>query len=1018
MISDGKILLGKGDRQVFLNPRMANRHGLIAGATGTGKTITLEVLAEGFSDLGVPVFLADVKGDISGMCRAGKMNESLQKRLTKIGVDTFSFKQFPVRFWDVYGQAGHPVRTTISEMGPMLLSRLLGLTDVQQGVLNIVFRIADDRGLLLIDMKDLRAMLQYCSQHTKEFMTDYGTMTSQSLGAIQRALLELENQGGEFFFGEPNLDIFDWIQCDPTGKGYVNILNCVQLFQHPMLYSTFILWLLSELFEQLPEAGDMDKPKMVFFFDEAHLLFNEAPKVLIQKVEQVVKLIRSKGVGVYFITQSPSDLPPTVLAQLSNRVQHALRAYTPNELKAVKAAAQSFRANPAFDTEQAIMDLGVGEALVSCLDEDGKPTIVERAKIICPQSSMSAISDETRQEIIENSSIYGKYDKAIDRQSAYEDLQQIEKAAQQQAYKPWEPTTTAKQPTRPVSAPRTTYTQPRPVTYTQPRRTTYTTRRSSTPFDSVAGSFGREVGRALGRGLLGLLKNMLVFALLLTLPVGVLQAKPKALQKSIVILYENDVHCAIDGYQKLAGLRDAIADTAYVAVVSSGDYVQGGTAGAISRGQYVADIMRTVGYDAITLGNHEFDYPVNYVSGLLQHINAPVVCANFYAMGAKKPVYAPFIIKKFGKTKIAFVGAATPTAFLTETSAFFVNDQQAYHLCEPNCYDVLQQAVNKARKKGAQYVIVLSHLGEDPNQTNVESHGLAANTTGIDIILDGHTHSVVPHDTVLNKAGKPVIITETGTKFLNIGHLLITPDGKMHNELLPMQELTAVNSRVKATTDSVQQLMRELTQRVVCHSDVRLRILDENGKQLVRMGETNLGDLVCDAYRIYADADIALANGGGIRTEKHAGDLTYGDIADILPYDNNLWVVEVTGATIQELLRKNCSFLPVEDGSFPQVSGLRFTARVSDHSVYDIEVLNKQTNEYEPLDLNKTYTIATIDYCVTGGGFYDVLKNAKVVQRFDILYRDVLVEFLEKNLGGNISNDYLEPQGRIKIIDN
>ena len=1015
MIYDGKILVGKGDKQVFLNPRMANRHGLIAGATGTGKTITLEVLAEGFSDLGVPVFLADVKGDISGMCRAGHMTESLQKRLTKVGVDDFSFKQFPVRFWDVYGQAGHPVRTTISEMGPMLLSRLLGLTDVQQGVLNIVFRIADDRGLLLIDMKDLRAMLQYCSQHTKEFMTDYGTMTSQSLGAIQRALLELENQGGEFFFGEPNLDIHDWIQCDPTGKGYVNILNCVRLFQHPMLYSTFILWLLSELFEQLPEAGDMDKPKMVFFFDEAHLLFADAPKVLVQKVEQVVKLIRSKGVGVYFITQSPSDLPATVLAQLSNRVQHALRAYTPQELKAVKAAAQSFRANPAFNTEEVITDLGVGEALISCLNDDGTPSVVERAKVICPQSSMSAISDETRQQIIESSSIYGKYDKAIDRQSAYEDLQQMEQATQQPAYQPWQPTTTAKTSTRPVSAPRpTTYIPPRP-SYTAPRRT-YSSRRSSTPFDSAASSIGREVGRALGRGLLGVLKNLLVFTLVLALPLNTLSAKQKAPQKSIVILYDNDVHCAIDGYQTLAGLRDAIADTAYVALVSSGDFVQGGTAGAISRGQYIADIMRSVHYDAIALGNHEFDYPVNYVSGLLKHIGAPVICANFYKMGAKKPVYAPFIIKQFGKTKIAFVGAVTPTAYYTETSAFFVDNKQAYHLCEKDCYAVLQKAVNQARKKGAKYVVVLSHLGEDPNQTNVESHGLAANTTGIDIILDGHTHSVVAHDTVRNAQGKPVIITETGTKFLNIGKLLITPDGRLTNELLPTKEITAVSPRVKATTDSVQQLMRELTQRVVCHSDVRLRILNEQGKQQVRMGETNLGDLVCDAYRIYSGADISLANGGGIRTEKHAGDLTYGDIADILPYDNNLWVVEVTGATIKELLRKNCSFLPVEDGSFPQVSGLRFTVRVSDHAVLDIEVLNKETNEYEPLDEDKLYTIATIDYCVTGGGFYDVLKNSKVVQRFDILYRDVFVDFLEHTLGGRISNDYLEPQGRIKII--
>lgn len=501
MILNGQILIGKGDKQVFLNPRMANRHGLIAGATGTGKTITLEVLAEGFSELGVPVFLADVKGDISGMCHAGHMSESLQKRLSKIGVDNFSFKAFPVRFWDVYGEAGHPVRTTISEMGPMLLSRLLGLTEVQQGVLNIVFRIADDKGLLLIDLKDLRAMLQFCSIHSKDFIADYGTMTSQSLGAIQRALLELENQGGDLFFGEPNLDIFDWMQQDGYGKGFVNILNCVKLFQHPLLYSTFILWLLSELFERLPEAGDLDKPKMVFFFDEAHLLFADAPKVLVQKVEQVVKLIRSKGVGVYFITQSPSDLPATVLAQLSNRIQHALRAYTPNELKAVKAAAQSFRPNPAFDTETAITDLGVGEALVSCLDEEGRPQIVERAKIICPQSSMAAIDDNSRAQIIHASSIYGKYDEAVDRQSAYEDLQQVNQAPQPQqpAYTPWQPTTTARprqtaKSTRPVMP-------PIPRTYTTQRRYT----RSSGPLESMANTIGREVGRSLIRGLMGLL---------------------------------------------------------------------------------------------------------------------------------------------------------------------------------------------------------------------------------------------------------------------------------------------------------------------------------------------------------------------------------------------------------------------------------------------------------------------------------------------------------------------------------
>lgn len=491
--------MGKGSEYVFLNPRMANRHGLIAGATGTGKTITLEVMAEGFSDLGVPVFLADVKGDISGMCQAGQRNESLQKRLAKMGIEDFQFSAFPIRFWDVYGEAGHPVRTTISEMGPMLLSRLLGLTEVQQGVLNIVFKIADDKGLLLIDMKDLKSMLQYCARHTRDFQADYGTMTSQSLGAIQRALLALENAGGESFFGEPNLDIYDWMQCDRSGKGYVNILHCVKLFQHPLLYSTFILWLLSELFEKLPEAGDMDRPKMVFFFDEAHLLFNEAPKVLVQKVEQVVKLIRSKGVGVYFITQSPSDLPDTVLAQLSNRVQHALRAYTPAEQKAVRAAAQSFRPNPAFKTEDAITDLGVGEALVSFLDDDGKPQIVERAKIICPQSSMSSITDQQRASVVKSSNLFGKYDRVIDRQSAYEDLQQIARAEQQALEHQQAMAQQTKQ-------------QRNTSTFQQSRRTTSTSskttsRRSSSPLDSMVNTIGREVGRSLARGFMGLLKS-------------------------------------------------------------------------------------------------------------------------------------------------------------------------------------------------------------------------------------------------------------------------------------------------------------------------------------------------------------------------------------------------------------------------------------------------------------------------------------------------------------------------------
>ena len=413
-------------------------------------------------------------------------------------------------------------------------------------------------------------------------------------------------------------------------------------------------------------------------------------------------------------------------------------------------------------------------------------------------------------------------------------------------------------------------------------------------------------------------------------------AKPA--KRSIIVLYENDVHCAIGGYQTLAGLRDAIADTAYVAVVSSGDFVQGGTAGAISRGRYVADVMREVRYDAVTLGNHEFDYPVAHTAGLLKRIGAPVVCANLYDTKKNKQVYKPFVIKKFGKTKIAFVGAATPGTLYTETGAFFDGERQIYDLREKDFFTVMQRTVDKARRQGADYVIVLGHLGEDPDRSGVNSHLLAQRTTGIDIILDGHTHSVIEHDTVMNAEGQPVVISETGTKFANIGKLLIR-DGRLSVELLPVRGIAERSMRVKTATDSVEALMREQTQRVVCRSDVRLRILNDKGEQQVRLGETNIGDLVCDAYRIMADADISLANGGGIRTEKHAGDLTYGDITDILPYDNNLWVVEATGRRIVELLSKNTSFIPVEDGSFPQVSGLRFTVNTKEKKAEDVEVL-------------------------------------------------------------------------------
>lgn len=488
-------------------------------------------------------------------------------------------------------------------------------------------------------------------------------------------------------------------------------------------------------------------------------------------------------------------------------------------------------------------------------------------------------------------------------------------------------------------------------------------------------------------------------------------AKP---QKSIVILYENDVHCAIDGYQTLAGLRDAIRDTAYVAIVGCGDFVQGGTAGAISKGQYVADIMREVKYDALTLGNHEFDFPVDHVAGLLKHIGAPVVSANFCDNKTGKCVYQPFIIKKFGKTKIAFVGATTPTALYTETGAFMNGDEQVYNLREKDFYDVMQRAVNKARKKGAKYVVVLSHVSEEANELGITSHELVKRTTGIDIVLDGHSHAVIPHDTLLNAAGQRVVITQTGTQFANIGKLLIR-DGKMSNELIPFKTITQKNERVHWVTDSINGLIREKTQRVICHSDVALQF-EHNGLWIPRTQETNTGDLLCDAYRAISGADIALANGGGFRKGQTAGDWTYGDIAAMLPYDNYLWTVEATGATIMELLQKNTSILPLEDGSFPQVSGLRFTAHVSDRTISDVEVLNSQTGAYEPIEPDKKYTVATIDYCVSGGGFRDVIKNCTVIHRGKVLYRDILVEYLEKTLGGHVSNDYAEPQGRIKII--
>lgn len=417
-----KIWLATGENKVYLEPSMANRHGLIAGATGTGKTVTLKVLAESFSDMGVPVFVADIKGDLSGMCSPGSENKHIRRSIDTMGIADFNYCKYPVRFWDVYGKKGLPVRTTISEMGPDLLARLLGLNDTQSGVLRIVFRVADDKGLLLIDLKDLRAMLQFVGDNAKEYKLQYGNVSAQTVGAIQRALLALEDAGGEQFFGEPSLDLSDWLDWDADGRGYMNILECQELFQNPLLYGTFLLWMLSEIYEMLPEAGDLEKPKLAFFFDEAHLLFDEAPKALIDKVEQVARLIRSKGVSVWFITQNPTDIPDSVLGQIGNRVQHALRAYTPGDQKAVNAAARSFRINPKFRTVEAIQELGVGEALVSVLDEKGVPTMVERANILPPKSSMSAVDDILLQSVILADPLKGKYGDELDRESAYEKI--------------------------------------------------------------------------------------------------------------------------------------------------------------------------------------------------------------------------------------------------------------------------------------------------------------------------------------------------------------------------------------------------------------------------------------------------------------------------------------------------------------------------------------------------------------------------------------------------------------------
>ena len=490
-----KVWLATGEQRVYLEPSMANRHGLIAGATGTGKTVTLKVLAESFSDMGVPVFVADIKGDLSGMCALGSENKHIRRSIDTMGITGFDYTTYPVAFWDVYGKQGLPVRTTISEMGPELLARLLNLNETQTGVLRIAFRVADEKSLLLIDLKDLRSMVQHIGDNAKDYKLTYGNISAQTVGAIQRALLSLEDEGGTIFFGEPSLELSDWFEWDAEGRGMMNILECQELFQHPLLYATFLLWMLSEIYEMLPEAGDLEKPKMAFFFDEAHLLFADAPKALLDKVEQVVRLIRSKGVSVWFITQNPTDIPDSVLGQIGNRVQHALRAYTPNDQKALRSAANSFRANPAFKTDEVLQALGTGEALVSVLDEKGVPSIVERANILPPRSSMKAVDAATLQATVQASPLKDKYATAEDRKSAYEELneqreeaEKAEKKAQEKAEKEAEKEKKKAEKKKTASRSRSSSGRKKQSALEK-------------TINSAANTIGREVGKKIVRGI-------------------------------------------------------------------------------------------------------------------------------------------------------------------------------------------------------------------------------------------------------------------------------------------------------------------------------------------------------------------------------------------------------------------------------------------------------------------------------------------------------------------------------------
>ena len=486
-------------------------------------------------------------------------------------------------------------------------------------------------------------------------------------------------------------------------------------------------------------------------------------------------------------------------------------------------------------------------------------------------------------------------------------------------------------------------------------------------------------------------------------------------QRNIVILYENDAHCAMDGYAKLAGLRDAIADTADVCLVSNGDYVQGQTVGAISKGQYVVDVMKALSYDAVTLGNHEFDYGMERMFELLRQVPAPIVCCNLYDVRSGRMVYAPFVIKRVGNKKIAFVGVVTPTSMEDEAYAFKDERDSLIYDLQPEDISVLvQRAVDEARRAGADYVILDSHLGENENARHSDSHTVVANTTGIDIVLDGHSHAVITADTVLNKAGKPIIVTQTGTKFANVGKLLITPDGRMTTSLIPIASVKEKNAYVAHLVDSINTMLHAQTSRLICHSEVPLRITDDEGREAVRMGETNGGDIVTDAFRLVTGSDISVLNSGSIRNEVKAGDLTYGDLLSMLPYDNYIVVAEVRGSTIVAMLNKLMAFLPKPDGQFPQVSGMKFVIHEKEHRVSDVQVLNSYTQHYEPINLDRVYTVATTKYCVTDGGLYNAFKGCKIKWETKRTYNDIFIEYVTKNLNGHIGQEYAQPQGRMK----